>query len=261
MDIRLYQIDAFTDSLFHGNPAAVCPLDAWLPDEVMQAIAEENNLAETAFYIREGDHFHLRWFTTVCEVDLCGHATLATAYVLFHHEGFRGDVLTFSSRSGTLCVRREGDILVLDFPVDSLRPVQVPEGLAEALGGAPLETFRGKDDFLLVYGSQREIEMIKPDFRVVEQVPCRGVIVTAPGDRVDFVSRFFGPQSGIAEDPVTGSAHTTLVPYWAGRLGKKSFDALQLSRRGGQLHCELQGNRVHIGGKAKKYLIGTLTLP
>ena len=182
----MYQIDAFTDSLFHGNPAAVCPLDAWLPDEVMQAIAEENNLAETAFYIREGDHFHLRWFTTVCEVDLCGHATLATAYVLFHHEGFHGDLLTFSSRSGTLYVRREGDMLVLDFPVDTLKPAPLPAGLADALGGPPVETFRGKDDVLLVYGSQREIEAIQPDFRVIEKVPCRGVIVTAPGDYCGF---------------------------------------------------------------------------
>ena len=261
MDIRLYQIDAFTDSLFHGNPAAVCPLEAWLPDDVMQAIAEENNLAETAFYIREGDHFHLRWFTTVCEVDLCGHATLATAYVLYHHEGFRGDVLTFSSRSGPLYVRRAGDMLVLDFPADTLKPAPLPEGLADALGGMPVETFRGKDDYLLVYRTRREIASMQPDFREIEKVPCRGVIVTAPGDDVDFVSRFFGPQSGIAEDPVTGSAHTTLVPYWAGRLGKTSFDALQLSRRGGRLHCVLQGNRVEIGGKAKKFLVGTITLP
>jgi predicted PhzF superfamily epimerase YddE/YHI9 len=261
MDIRLYQIDAFTDSLFHGNPAAVCPLDTWLPDEVMQAIAEENNLAETAFYIPEGDHFQIRWFTTVCEVDLCGHATLATAHVLFHHEGFRGDVLTFSSRSGALYVRRQGEMLVLDFPVDTLRPVPLPEGLARGLGDVPAETFRGKDDYLLVYRTQEEIASMKPDFAIIEKIPCRGVIVTAPGATVDFVSRFFGPQSGIPEDPVTGSAHTTLVPYWAERLGKTSFDALQLSRRGGRLHCELQGNRVHIGGKAKKYLIGTITLP
>jgi predicted PhzF superfamily epimerase YddE/YHI9 len=261
MDYTLYQIDAFSEDLFHGNPAAVVPLDAWLPDAVMQAIAEENNLAETAFYVRAGDGYHLRWFTTVCEVDLCGHATLATAHALFHHEGHIGESVAFSSRSGPLFVRRQGDRLVLDFPVDTIRPVPLPEGLAVGLGAAPQETYRGKDDFLLVYRNQSEIVALDPDMAAVGKIPCRGVIVTAPGDSVDFVSRFFGPQSGIPEDPVTGSAHTTLVPYWAKKLGKTTFSALQLSRRGGKLQCTLNGDRVEIAGNAVTYLKGTIDVP
>ncbi|MBK7260129.1 MAG: PhzF family phenazine biosynthesis protein [Ignavibacteriae bacterium] len=261
MNLTMYQIDAFTRELFHGNPAAVCPLDTWLPDDVMQAIAEENNLAETAFYVREEGGFHIRWFTTVCEVDLCGHATLATAHALFHHEGYIGESLTFSSRSGVLRVRRDGDLLVLDFPVDTIRPAEVPEGLMRALGGPPRELFRGKDDLLVVYDREAEIRAIEPDFAMIGKVPCRGVIVTAPGETVDFVSRFFGPQSGIPEDPVTGSAHTTLVPYWAERLKKTTFTALQLSRRGGTLRCALKGDRVEIAGHAVTYLEGTIRVP
>lgn len=261
MNITMYQIDAFTQELFRGNPAAVCPLDTWLPDEMMQSIAEENNLAETAFYIREDGQFHIRWFTTVCEVDLCGHATLATAHALFHHEGYIGEDLTFSSRSGLLRVRREGDLLVLDFPVDTIRPAELPPGLARALGGPPRAHFRGKDDLLVVYDAETDIRAIEPDFAVIGKVPCRGVIVTAPGEQVDFVSRFFGPQSGIPEDPVTGSAHTTLVPYWAERLQKTTFTAAQLSRRGGRLRCALKGDRVEIAGHAVTYLEGTIRVP
>lgn len=261
MTLPLYQVDAFSDVLFHGNPAAVVPLDAWLPDEVMQAIAEENNMAETAFYVRKNDHYHIRWFTTVCEVDLCGHATLATAHVLFHHEGHIGEQVIFDSRSGPLGVRRDGDRLVLDFPVDVLHPVVLPEGLARALGCAPRETFRGKDDLLLVYGKQADIAAMDPDFSLIARIPCRGVIVTAPGDHVDFVSRFFGPQSGIPEDPVTGSAHTTLVPYWAKVLDKTAFSAQQISKRGGTLQCTLLGDRVAIAGHAVTYLRGTVTVP
>jgi PhzF family phenazine biosynthesis protein len=257
----MYQVDAFTSELFHGNPAAVCPLDTWLPDDVMQAIAEENNLAETAFYIREDGGFHIRWFTTVCEVDLCGHATLATAHVLFHHEGHIGESLTFASRSGPLHVRRSGDLLVLDFPVDTIHPVDLPPGLARALGGVPREVYRGKDDLLVVYEKESDILAIDPDFAVIGKVPCRGVIVTAPGATVDFVSRFFGPQSGIPEDPVTGSAHTTLVPYWAKELKRTTFEAIQLSRRRGILRCELKGNRVEIAGHAVTYLEGTIRVP
>lgn len=261
MIITMYQIDAFTRALFHGNPAAVCPLDAWLPDEVMQSIAEENNLAETAFYVREEGQYHIRWFTTVCEVDLCGHATLATAHALFHHEGYIGESLTFSSRSGLLHVRRDGDLLVLDFPVDTLHPEELPPGLARALGGPPRDVLRGRDDLLVVYDAEADIRAIEPDFAVIGALPCRGVIVTARGTSVDFVSRFFGPQSGIPEDPVTGSAHTTLVPYWAERLKKTTFTAAQLSRRGGQLRCALKGDRVEIAGHAVTYLEGTIHVP
>lgn len=261
MNLPLYQVDAFSATLFHGNPAAVVPLQEWLPDDVMQAIAEENNLAETAFYVRENDRYHIRWFTTVCEVDLCGHATLATAHVLFHHEGFIGERVEFASRSGPLRVRRDADRLILDFPVDVIHPVALPEGVARALGCAPREIYRGKDDLLLVYAKQAEIAAMDPDFAVIAKVPCRGVIVTAPGDRVDFVSRFFGPQSGIPEDPVTGSAHTTLVPYWAKALDKTTFTAQQISQRGGTLQCTLLGDRVAIAGHAVTYLQGTITVP
>lgn len=256
MDVTLYQVDAFTDTLFRGNPAAVCPLSEWLDDTLLQSIAEENNLSETAFYVPEDDHFHIRWFTPVCEVDLCGHATLATAHVLFTHIGYARPEIRFMSRSGLLKVRREDELLVLDFPVDIPRPAPPPPGIEEAVGLPPRETLRGKDDYLLVYSRQEDIEGMKPDFGRVEKIPCRGIIVTAPGRSVDFVSRFFGPQSGVAEDPVTGSAHTTLVPYWAGRTGKLAFEALQLSRRGGKLRCTLKGDRVEIGGKARTFLVG-----
>ncbi len=260
MTLTLYQVDAFTDTQFHGNPAAVCPLTAWLPDELLQAIAEENNLSETAFYVPQGDMFHIRWFTPVCEVDLCGHATLATGHVLFRHEGYTKPVITFTSRSGLLRVRKEGEELVLDFPVDKLNPVSAPAGLAEALGSSPLDVYRGKDDFMAIYGTEEEVASMRPDFTLVEKIPARGVIVTAPGRTMDFVSRFFGPQSGIAEDPVTGSAHTTLVPYWSQRLGKTRLRATQVSKRRGELRCVLNGERVEIGGHACTYLIGTIAL-
>lgn len=260
MTLSIYQVDAFTDVQFHGNPAAVCPLATWLPDDVLQAIAEENNLSETAFYVPQDGTFHIRWFTPVCEVELCGHATLATGHVLFQHEGYAKPTITFSSQSGILRVRKAGDELVLDFPVDTLAPVPAPPGLIQALGVPPLEVFRGKDDFMAVYGQQADVESMRPDFALVEKIPARGVIVTAPGDRVDFVSRFFGPQSGIAEDPVTGSAHTTLMPYWSARLGKDRLRATQVSKRRGELRCALKGDRVEIAGQACTYMVGKITL-
>lgn len=260
MTLTLYQVDAFTDTQFHGNPAAVCPLTAWLSDDLLQSIAEENNLSETAFYVPQGDKFHIRWFTPVCEVDLCGHATLATAHVLFRHEGYTEPVITFTSRSGLLRARNEGEELILDFPVDRLNPVPAPAGLAEALGSRPLEVYQGKDDFMAVYGTEEEVATMQPDFTLVAKIPARGVIVTAPGRTADFVSRFFGPQSGIAEDPVTGSAHTTLVPYWSRRLGKTRLRATQVSKRRGELRCVLNGERVEIGGHACTYLMGTISL-
>ena len=258
MRLPLYQVDAFTDTQFHGNPAAICPLTSWLDDELLQAIAEENNLSETAFFIPEGENFHIRWFTPVCEVDLCGHATLATGHVLFYHRGYAGSLITFSSRSGELKVRKSGERLILDFPVDHLSPVPAPPGLAEALGSAPLEVYRGKDDFLAVYARQEEIEEMRPDFARVEKIQARGVIVTAPGRSVDFVSRFFGPQSGIAEDPVTGSAHCALAPFWGARLGRVEMTGFQASARGGVVRVRLAGDRVILGGKAVTVLRGEL---
>ena len=261
MKIKLFQIDAFTDKVFGGNPASVCPLDHWLADDLLQRIAMENNQAETAFFVRDGSRFHIRWFTPKLEVDLCGHATLASAYVLFHLEGFPEPVVEFDSRSGLLRVTREGDFLTLDFPADPPLKVSPPEDLITALGAWPVEIHKGKSDYLLVYGSAEEIKSIKPDMRLLAQVPARGTIVTAPGREVDFVSRFFAPQSGIPEDPVTGSAHTTLTPYWAARLGKISLNARQLSGRGGRLRCILDGERVKISGQARPYLTGQIQLP
>lgn len=267
MKLRLYQVDAFADRLFSGNPAAVCPLDGdleagqtWLPDSQMQQIAAENNLAETAFYIRSGKRHAIRWFTPACEVDLCGHATLATGYVVFAYDEYQGDTVEFASRSGVLRVRREGDLLVLNFPADPVRPAQAGERLVRAIGREPGECYQGRTDCLLVYANEEQVAALSPDFGELAQVPARGIIATAPGREVDFVSRFFGPQVGVNEDPVTGSAHTTLTPFWAARLGKLELTARQLSKRGGSLRCRVAGDRVEIAGRAVPYLEGTITV-
>jgi PhzF family phenazine biosynthesis protein len=259
MKLRLYQVDAFADRLFSGNPAAVCPLeDAWLADAGMQQIAAENNLSETAFYIRRGSGYEIRWFTPACEVDLCGHATLATGYVVFTYDARKGDAVEFGSRSGPLRVRRDGELLVLDFPKDTVHPLDTSECLVEALGREPAECFKGRTDLLLLYKSEDDVKALAPDFGDLAMVPARGIIVTAPGKDVDFVSRFFAPQVGVNEDPVTGSAHTLLTPFWAQRLGKSELTARQLSKRGGSLRCRLAGDRVEIAGRAVPYLEGTI---
>jgi PhzF family phenazine biosynthesis protein len=278
METDIYQIDAFCKDLFSGNPAAVCPLAAWPAETLMQQIAAENNLAETAFYVAEGDHFRIRWFTPTVEVDLCGHATLAAAHVLFHHKSFTGDIVRFASRSGELLVKKEGDRLTLDFPADTLTPIPVTEEMYTWFDKRPEEAYKGKTDYMLVFGSQTDIANIQPNMPVLEKLTeARGVIVTAKGDgsddsataktgrganpsgdTLDFVSRFFGPQSGVPEDPVTGSAHTTLTPYWSKRLGKKDLTAQQLSARKGYLRCKDAGARIEISGLAKTYLIGRL---
>ncbi len=264
--MKIYQLDAFADRLFAGNPAAVVPLSDWLPDEQMQQIAAENNLAETAFYVKaEGEaHYHIRWFTPTVEVDLCGHATLASGYVVFYLEDKPAtDQVLFDSRSGQLKVcRGENGWLTLDFPADVVQKANVqPPALITSLGEKPLAVYKGKTDYMLVYATQAQIEAMDPDFREMSTVPARGVIVTAPGNAdsgIDFVSRFFGPQSGIDEDPVTGSAHTTLVPYWAEQLGKTELTARQLSARGGYLKCKLNENRVDITGQVQLYLTGEI---
>jgi len=260
MNIKIYQIDAFADKIFSGNPAAVCPLDKWLPNDVMQNIALENNLAETAFYVFEKEGLRIRWFTPNVEVDLCGHATLATAFVLFHYENHKGDKIIFNSRSGPLTVTRSGETLTLNFPIDTLMEVQPLPALEEGVGVKPLKTFKGKTDYMLVFENEAQIRNMNPDFKLIGTVKARGIIVTAKGDRVDFVSRFFGPQSGIDEDPVTGSAHTTLTPYWASVMNKTEFTAWQLSKRLGKLKCKLLGDRVEISGTAKAYLTGSITI-
>jgi len=257
MKRKLYQVDAFASEIFKGNPAAVCICDQWPDPKLMQQVANENNLSETAFAVLAGECYEIRWFTPEMEVELCGHATLATAHVLFHHEGFQGDRICFDTvHSGRLSVGRKGDLLTLDFPADSLEEMVVPELIVTALQKPPLKAFRGKTDFLFVYASQAEIENMDPDFGLLAQVGGRGVIVTALGNEVDFVSRFFAPQTGIDEDPVTGSAHTALTPYWSKVLGKKELTARQLSARGGELICEDKGDRVDISGHAVTYLIG-----
>ncbi|MBI5915002.1 MAG: PhzF family phenazine biosynthesis protein [Bacteroidetes bacterium] len=260
MHLRIFQVDAFTDHLFGGNPAAVVPLEAWLPDEMLQQIAAENNLAETAFFIKNKEGYHLRWFTPAVEVDLCGHATVATAHVLWQHLGFEGNELSFYSRSGILGVKKDGDWYTLDFPTDHIEQVETPDILEKALDFQPSETWKGREDYLLFVENQAVVERLDPDFRLLAQLKSRGVIVTARGADVDFVSRCFFPAFGIDEDPATGSAHTTLMSFWAKKLGKNDLTARQISRRGGYLKCTLQGDRTAISGQAVTYLEGKLTI-
>ena len=262
MNIKIYQVDAFTDKVFSGNPAAVCPLDFWLTDELLQNIAMENNLAETAFYIKMQDHFQIRWFTPTIEVDLCGHATLASAHVIINHEGNKEGTIKFiSPRSGLLNVFKHGEYLTLDFPVDLFNPVKLTEELIACFNVKPLEAYLGKTDYMLVFQDEDQIRNLKVDLNLISALDnCRGVIVTSSGFNSDFVSRFFAPQSGINEDPVTGSSHTTLTPYWSDRLGKIELTAYQLSSRKGYLKCKYQGARVEISGKAKTYMTGEIII-
>jgi PhzF family phenazine biosynthesis protein len=218
----------------------------------------ENNLAETAYYVNEKGRYRIRWFTPKLEVVLCGHATLATAHVLFNHEGFEGNEIIFDSLSGSLSVKKNGDLLTLDFPADMVKPSAITPELSAAFHIMPAEIWKGKTDYMLVYNSEEEITALSPDFGILAQAPVRGVIVTAKGKNCDFVSRFFAPASGINEDHVTGSAHTLLTPYWAGKLGKASMTAIQLSPRKGNLQCTFSGDRVFIGGNAVTYMIGSI---
>ncbi|MCE6989252.1 PhzF family phenazine biosynthesis protein [Dyadobacter sp. CY323] len=261
MKLAIYQIDAFTDKLFGGNPAAIVPLEEWLSDETMINIAAENNLAETAFYVPIEKGFHIRWFTPTVEVDLCGHATLAAAYVIFNIQNYEGQTILFDSRSGELRVDCMEDWLTLNFPVDHYNVAVPPPALAESLNTTTLlEVYKGKTDYLVVVESEDVVRNLDFDIIVLSTIPARGIIVTSAGEDVDFVSRFFAPQSGIDEDPVTGSAHTTLIPYWAEKLDKTKMTAKQLSKRGGFLKCELSGDRVFIGGQARLYLKGEITI-
>jgi predicted PhzF superfamily epimerase YddE/YHI9 len=259
MQIPIYQVDAFSNQLFKGNPAAVCPLTEWLPDELMQNIAQENNLAETAFLVPSDGGYEIRWFTPTVEVDLCGHATLASAHVVFHELGYSGDFVHFHSpRSGLLTVTKRGSELVLDFPCDTISQIEVEPIHNTGLSNAPKAVLKGKTDYLFVYDSEADIRALQPDFEALKTHPVRGIIVTAPGEKVDFVSRFFGPVCGVNEDPVTGSAHTTLTPYWSSVLGKTTLSALQLSERSGSLTCTLKGDRVEIAGESVLYLRGEI---
>ncbi|MBW4891351.1 PhzF family phenazine biosynthesis protein [Mucilaginibacter sp. HMF5004] len=259
MTIPIYQADAFTDQLFGGNPAAICPLTEWLPEATMQKIAAENNLAETAYFVKEGDGYGLRWFTPELEIDLCGHATLASAHILYTELGYDQLSINFyTQKAGTLVVSKQGDKYCLDFPSRPPQQVIAPQELIVALGGkTPVEVLKSRDYFV-IYETEQDIHDIAPDFNLLAKVDTLGIIVTAVGDDADFVSRFFAPSAGINEDPVTGSAHCNLIPYWAEKLGKDKMHAYQISSRKGELWCENKGDRVLMGGKAVTYLKGEI---
>jgi PhzF family phenazine biosynthesis protein len=258
--LPIWQVDAFTGEVFRGNPAAVVVLDEPLPERVMQSIGAENNLSETAFVVRGEGAFGLRWFTPLVEVDLCGHATLASASVLFGEGMVEGEEATFETQSGRLTVVREGDSFVMDFPSRPPKPVEMTDAVREALGGNPREVHEMRG-LMVVYETEEEIRGLRPDFGRIAAVNDFAVMVTAVGDEADFVSRFFAPMVGVPEDPVTGSAHCTLVPFWSRRLGKHVMRALQVSRRGGEIFCEDRGERVRLGGRAVLYLKGEIEIP
>lgn len=259
MQLDIFQVDAFSTQAFGGNPAAVCPLEAWLPDATLQQIAAENNLSETAYFVRNGEVFDLRWFTPTVEVDLCGHATLAAAWVLFEQLGERRETLRFATRSGELRVRRDHGRLALDFPAKQPEAVAVPAGLLEALGLERIAGLYRTDDYLVAVEDEAIVAGLNPDYVALASFDVRGIAVTAPSGHCDFVSRWFGPSVGVNEDPVTGSAHTSLAPYWAERLGKRSLTAEQGGARKGQLFCEVVDNgRVIISGYGALYLRGTI---
>lgn len=257
----MYQVDAFTHDLFKGNPAAVCLLENWLPDEIMLKIAAENNLAETAFCIDRGSHFELKWFTPELEIDLCGHATLATSHVLFDELGRVSDMIIYETKSGRLEVQKEGDLYTLNFPSRKPVPHNIPDVILEGIGKVPNEVLKSRD-YVLVYKDENEIRDIVPDQKLLATIndAFAGIIVTAPGNNVDFVSRFFTPGASVFEDPVTGSAHCSLIPYWSEVLGKQEMVAQQISPRGGELVCKNMGERVHISGSATTFFSGKIYL-
>ncbi|MGA3203870.1 MAG: PhzF family phenazine biosynthesis protein [Bryobacteraceae bacterium] len=260
MNVPIYQVDAFTGKLFGGNPAAICPLDVWLPDATMQSIAAENNLADTAFYVRKNGGFHIRWFTPGAEVDLCGHATLAAAHVVMElRKEAKAGRVAFDSKSGELVVTRESDLYALDFPTRPPSETKFDDKLFDALGAKPKQVL-GARDYLCVFETEAEVRAVRPNMEKLAAIDRFGTIITAPGADCDFVSRFFAPAKGVPEDSVTGSAHCTLIPYWSERLGKTKLFARQISQRGGELWCEHRGDRVSIAGRAVKYLEGTIVV-
>lgn len=256
--IDFYQIDAFADCTFKGNPAGVCPLIEWLPVEIMQSIALENNLSETAFYVKKNNTYEIRWFTPTTEVDLCGHATLASAFVELNLKNKSQNEIIFNSKSGKLKVSKNDDYLTLNFPTDSIKEIELTKQLCTPFTKKPIKAFRGASDILIQFESENDIKKMTPDLNLISKINCRGVIVTAQGRNCDFVSRFFAPKFGIDEDPVTGSAHTSLIPFWSNKLNKTTLTARQLSKRGGELKCTLNNERVTISGKACLYLEGKI---
>lgn len=259
MKLPLYQVDAFAKKAFEGNPAAICPLEKWLSDETLLSIAEENNLSETAFFIPTKDGFHIRWFTPTTEVDLCGHATLAAAFVIFNELGYNKNLISFESKSGILNVAKDNELLIMDFPTQAPTACELPIEIKQAFDIEPVECLKA-EDYILVFNNENEIVNAKPKLEKLKNIDLRGVVITAPSKNYDFVSRFFAPKYGINEDPVTGSAHTQLTPYWANKFHKNKLSAKQISNRGGELFCELLGERVSIAGYAAKYLQGEIEI-
>ncbi len=263
MKLNIYQVDAFTKRAFEGNPAAICPLEEWIDDDILQKIAEENNLSETAFFAPDDNGFKLRWFTPVEEVDLCGHATLAAAHVLYKHLGYSQSEILFYTRSGNLVVKKTADGYSMDFPASTLQVIQAPDNLIAGLGLSPGQEPKevlAAFDFVVVLDNEDAVKNLNPDFSKWLDLDFRGVVVTAPGKDVDFVSRCFFPMLGVNEDPVTGSAHCELAPYWGARFGLDSLSAKQLSKRSGMVECRLVGNRVLLFGHAADYMQGQITL-
>jgi PhzF family phenazine biosynthesis protein len=259
MKLKMFVVNAFAETTFGGNPAAVVPLEQWLNDELLQQIAAQHNLAETAFIVPQDDDFEIRWLTPAVEVKLCGHATLASAHIYFNHLNYNKEKITFNSKSGPLHVtKRDDGKLTLDFPADKCVEISNATELERALNIKPIAVYKSSFDYMVIANNQTEIENLSPDLNILKQLPSRGTIVTAKGDDADFVSRCFFPQSGIDEDPVTGSAHTAMVPYWANKLGKTKLSAIQLSKRKGYLDCELIGERVLMSGSANTYLEGEI---
>ncbi len=260
MTLPIYQVDAFTSKLFGGNPAAVVPLENWLDDETLQNIAAENNLSETAFFVKAGDHYDIRWMTPANEVPLCGHATLASAYIIFNFIEKNSSSVKFMSKSGELIVDKNGELLTLDFPTNKPHRIGITDKIRKCFDKEPLEVLQNGFYMLIVFDSEDYIKNYQPNFDLIKEIYPHGVIISSKGKDADFVSRMFAPNEGINEDPVTGSSHTVLIPYWAEKLGKKNFRALQVSRRGGELFCEYLGERVKISGSAKLFMSGNLFL-
>lgn len=258
--MKLYQVDAFTDKVFSGNPAAVVPLENWLSEEEMQSISAENNLSETAYFVEESDgSYKIRWFTPKTEVDICGHATLASAHVLYEHMDFNGEKVIFQSKSGKLTVEKKDNIYWMNFPSNPPEPIPVPKLLPDSIGTIPVYTGVNRDMLVLLH-DEDTVRSVRPDFSLLEKMEVRGIIITAKGSDCDFVSRYFAPSMGIYEDPVTGSAHTLLTPFWGKRLGKSSLEARQVSKRGGNIMCKQKRDRVEIGGAAVTYLTGDINI-
>jgi PhzF family phenazine biosynthesis protein len=257
--LNIHHVNAFSFNPFSGNPAAVIPLDFWLSDAILQQIAAQNNLSETAFFIKISEGFHIRWFTPNVEVNLCGHATLASAYVIFESLGFQGESITFESRSGPLYVSRSNQDFYLNFPMVISEEVKNLEGIVEAMNVSPNKIYRAGDDVLLIFENEKVVASLNPDFGLLSKIDARGIIVSSTSEKYDFVCRFFGPKVGVNEDPVTGSAFTKLIPYWSEILGKNKMSACQISKRRGDVSCELLGDRVRIGGKANMYLQGEIS--